>query len=476
MSADQNLSMDTSEMNVIFVHSAIDDYPLTVEEFRVYSHIARRAGAGEAWPKVETVAKHCRIHPDTARRCLQNLIEYGLLSATERKGKTTLYRITRPSLWKRPETALAIQKAQAEASRVKRTAKAARKAAEKAAKNEDPSLHTPGVETPPFKHNPSGLKGGYPSGLKGGHPSGLKGAEVNPLRGSLEVNPGGEYNLTGDAHARGTEPAQPATTPGAEPSPLPVTTTDTSLSKDVKAVRDQGASVAVLSPDGEAASTATSSGTAEPHQVLPSPPVDETTNATSTEDVPGAAAGGPGDWLDDFVPHDPDETRQVLMRALGGAKKLDALLDEVPPGLRSGSRRLWLVNITPERAQQLIDQGRATPGQHPWTAITQLLDQEIGATIARGGNHQQPSATANAGSHAPAQHIEPSDFSGDQGKYEPGAVWIEKATGKVFRMVGLETTTNKTAGGGARYRFDDNTVVPALTLMTKYEFQPEASA
>lgn len=185
MSNEQSLTIDTSEMNVLFVHSAIDDYPLSVEEFRVYSHIARRAGAGEAWPKVESIAKKCKIHPDTARRCLQNLIEYGLLSATERKGKTTLYRITRPSVWKKPEVAIAIQQAQADTKKAKREAKKAAKEQEK----QNPSLQTQGVETPPSEHNPSETEGGYPSGLEGGHPSETKGDEVNPLKFPPEGNP-----------------------------------------------------------------------------------------------------------------------------------------------------------------------------------------------------------------------------------------------------------------------------------------------
>lgn len=247
--ADNAVSMDTSEMNVIFVHSAIDDYPLTCEEFRVYSHIARRAGLGEAWPKVESVAKKCRIHTDTARRCLHNLIEYGLIAATERKGKTTLYRITRPSLWKRPETALAIQQAQATATKAKRAEKkAAREAAEP-----NPSLQTQGVNAPPSKHEASETKGGHPSGLKGGHPSETKGAEVTPPEGVPSEGAPFKTPSTADAAGGGN--------------------TETGIS-----VTEQ------INPN--------TSEPASPVQVQASSPANaEQTTATDLENVPAAAGG-----------------------------------------------------------------------------------------------------------------------------------------------------------------------------------------
>ena len=64
------LHQDTSEMNVIFVHSRLDDYGLPAPSFRVYCHLARRAGRGSAWPAARIspslvactrtpFAKHC---------------------------------------------------------------------------------------------------------------------------------------------------------------------------------------------------------------------------------------------------------------------------------------------------------------------------------------------------------------------------------------------------------------------------------
>ena len=55
-----DLHHDQSEMNVLFVDSAVDDYPLSAEEFRIYAHIARRAGLGEAWPEYR---HHCQEMP-----------------------------------------------------------------------------------------------------------------------------------------------------------------------------------------------------------------------------------------------------------------------------------------------------------------------------------------------------------------------------------------------------------------------------
>lgn len=44
----------------IFVHSDIDDLGLTTNAFRVYAHLARRAGKDNtAWPSYATIGEHC---------------------------------------------------------------------------------------------------------------------------------------------------------------------------------------------------------------------------------------------------------------------------------------------------------------------------------------------------------------------------------------------------------------------------------
>ena len=86
----------------IFVHSRLDDYGLSPQEFRVYCHLARRAGKGAAFPSVREIARVCQLHPQTARRCLKVLIIHRLITREERSGTTPLYRLTPPSQWQPP--------------------------------------------------------------------------------------------------------------------------------------------------------------------------------------------------------------------------------------------------------------------------------------------------------------------------------------------------------------------------------------
>lgn len=64
----------------VFVHSSLDDLGLSPQEFRVYGHLARRAGRGVAFPAIASIAETCRIHPQTARRAVATLIKRGLIT------------------------------------------------------------------------------------------------------------------------------------------------------------------------------------------------------------------------------------------------------------------------------------------------------------------------------------------------------------------------------------------------------------
>src|SRR2546429_417414 len=92
----------TDDFNVLFVHSRLDDYGLSPQQFRVYGHLARRAGKGAAFPSVREIARVCRLHPQTVRRCLKVLTIHRLVTREERSGTTTLYRLTPPSHWQPP--------------------------------------------------------------------------------------------------------------------------------------------------------------------------------------------------------------------------------------------------------------------------------------------------------------------------------------------------------------------------------------
>jgi len=96
------LRQDNSKFNVIFVHSRFDDYGLPAPAFRVYCHLARRAGRGSAWPAVAEVARVCRLHPQTVRKALRLLVAHRLLRPEIRPGRTTLYRLPSASAWQPP--------------------------------------------------------------------------------------------------------------------------------------------------------------------------------------------------------------------------------------------------------------------------------------------------------------------------------------------------------------------------------------
>lgn len=92
---------DRAEMNVVFVHSLLDDADLTPQQFRVYCHIARRSMT-RAFPGIPSVARICRMDDKTVRNALQELCTRGMLEIQERPGKTSLYMLTAPSKWVMP--------------------------------------------------------------------------------------------------------------------------------------------------------------------------------------------------------------------------------------------------------------------------------------------------------------------------------------------------------------------------------------
>ena len=84
----------------IFVHSTLDELGLSPSVFRVYAHLARRDGIEGAWPAVGTIGEVCRLHPQTVRKAIRELLERGMLVAEIRPGFTTVYRLTLPTFWR----------------------------------------------------------------------------------------------------------------------------------------------------------------------------------------------------------------------------------------------------------------------------------------------------------------------------------------------------------------------------------------
>lgn len=101
--ADTASLQDTrSDFNVVFIHSRLDDYGLTPPQFRVYAHLARRAGSGKAWPAVATIAATCRLDPKTVRKALRTLVCHKLINKKERPSNTTEYTLTPAAHWQPP--------------------------------------------------------------------------------------------------------------------------------------------------------------------------------------------------------------------------------------------------------------------------------------------------------------------------------------------------------------------------------------
>ena len=87
--------------NPIFVHSALDEYGLTPNEFRVYGRVARRAGEiGACWESIPNMARGLELSGNTVRRCCQVLALARLITELDREGDTTERRIRPISQWK----------------------------------------------------------------------------------------------------------------------------------------------------------------------------------------------------------------------------------------------------------------------------------------------------------------------------------------------------------------------------------------
>ena len=94
---------DARNLPVIFVHSSLDDAGLSPEAFRVYCHIARRAGERGAFPSVRSIGECCGMSRRPVMRSLRELIDRHMVSKQSRPGETSVYRLTHHGSW-RPGT------------------------------------------------------------------------------------------------------------------------------------------------------------------------------------------------------------------------------------------------------------------------------------------------------------------------------------------------------------------------------------
>jgi hypothetical protein len=92
-------------MNILFVHSSLDDMGLTPYAFRVYCHLARRANKNnKAWPGMASMSKVCGFSDSTAKRSIKELESRGMLTIERTNGglQTNKYYLTEASKWTPP--------------------------------------------------------------------------------------------------------------------------------------------------------------------------------------------------------------------------------------------------------------------------------------------------------------------------------------------------------------------------------------
>jgi len=100
--SEKKIFQDQSEMNVIFVHSSLDDARLSVYAFRVYCHIARRANrTGSAFPGIQSIGTVCGISESQVRRAIKELEDRHFMEVRRTTGgtKSNVYFLTPPSSW-----------------------------------------------------------------------------------------------------------------------------------------------------------------------------------------------------------------------------------------------------------------------------------------------------------------------------------------------------------------------------------------
>ena len=86
--------------NALFIHAAVDDAMLSTAQFRVLCHVSRR---GECYACVRRMAKTCRLHADTVRKALKELVKLGWLSPPKyRTGQTTVYTVNHSKIREYP--------------------------------------------------------------------------------------------------------------------------------------------------------------------------------------------------------------------------------------------------------------------------------------------------------------------------------------------------------------------------------------
>lgn len=87
------------ELQPIFVHSETDELGLSPFEFRVYGHLARRAGESVAWPGIRSVARICRMTKSRVSGAIKELLRRGLITGRFEPKRRSYFHIAPRSRW-----------------------------------------------------------------------------------------------------------------------------------------------------------------------------------------------------------------------------------------------------------------------------------------------------------------------------------------------------------------------------------------
>jgi len=101
--SDRSISNDARDLGA-FIPSFLDDYGLDPFEFRVYAHIARRAGGGVCFEGLNGIARCCRMDIKTVRSKIAVLVDIGMIRCKEFVGRPYEFTLTKHSEWAHPET------------------------------------------------------------------------------------------------------------------------------------------------------------------------------------------------------------------------------------------------------------------------------------------------------------------------------------------------------------------------------------
>lgn len=98
--SDDAIFQDLRDSDLMFVHSSLDDAGLTAQQFRIYAHLARRAGRDGAYPGIDSMAKHCLLSKHTVIDAVRVLESRGMVKVSRSTGERSRYILTRKTEWK----------------------------------------------------------------------------------------------------------------------------------------------------------------------------------------------------------------------------------------------------------------------------------------------------------------------------------------------------------------------------------------